>query len=121
MPTSGERGMPGETATCDAMAMHDPTNRATVTETGLVKATGQRFTLLPVENPIGFFFEAVVPVEDPDLQFRIDEILEVLLADDSLAWKLGPGIDWKRVPSEIGVDAHITLRALAEARAARES
>ena len=43
---------------------------------------------------------------------------EVLLADDSLAWKLGPGIDWKKVPSEIGVDAHITLRALAEARAA---
>ena len=65
--------------------------------------------------------EAVVPVEDPDLQFRIDEILEVLLADDSLAWRLGPGIDWKRVPSEIGVDAHITLRALAEARAAREA
>lgn len=65
--------------------------------------------------------EAVTPVEDPDLRFRIDEMLEVLLADDSLAWKLGPGIDWKRVPSEIGVDAHITLRALAEARAAREA
>lgn len=27
--------------------------------TGLVKATNQRFTLLPVENPIGFFFEAM--------------------------------------------------------------
>ena len=27
--------------------------------TGLVKATGQRFTLLPVENPVGFFFEAM--------------------------------------------------------------
>jgi len=27
--------------------------------TGLVKATGQRFTLLPVSNPIGFFFEAM--------------------------------------------------------------
>lgn len=27
--------------------------------TGLVKATGQRFTLLPVETPIGFFFEAM--------------------------------------------------------------
>ncbi len=65
--------------------------------------------------------EAITPVEDPDLQFRIDEILEVLLADDSLAWKLGPGIDWKKVPSEIGVDSHITLRALAEARAAREA
>lgn len=27
--------------------------------TGLVKATGQRFTLLPVDNPVGFFFEAM--------------------------------------------------------------
>ena len=27
--------------------------------TGLVKATGQRFTLLPASNPIGFFFEAM--------------------------------------------------------------
>lgn len=27
--------------------------------TGLVKATGQRFTLLPMENPVGFFFEAM--------------------------------------------------------------
>lgn len=27
--------------------------------TGLVKATGHRFTTLPVENPVGFFFEAM--------------------------------------------------------------
>lgn len=27
--------------------------------TGLVKATGQRFTTLPVETPVGFFFEAM--------------------------------------------------------------
>lgn len=27
--------------------------------TGLVKATGQRFTTIPVSNPIGFFFEAM--------------------------------------------------------------
>jgi uncharacterized membrane protein YphA (DoxX/SURF4 family) len=27
--------------------------------TGLVKATGQRFTILPVDNPVGFFFEAM--------------------------------------------------------------
>jgi len=27
--------------------------------TGLVKATGQRFTLLPVDTPVGFFFEAM--------------------------------------------------------------
>lgn len=27
--------------------------------TGLVKLTGQRFTVLPVDNPVGFFFEAM--------------------------------------------------------------
>lgn len=27
--------------------------------TGLVKATGQRFTVLPLETPVGFFFEAM--------------------------------------------------------------
>ena len=27
--------------------------------TGLVKATGQRFTQLPLDNPVGFFFEAM--------------------------------------------------------------
>ena len=27
--------------------------------TGLVKLTGNRFTLLPVDNPVGFFFEAM--------------------------------------------------------------
>ncbi len=27
--------------------------------TGLVKATGQRFTTLPTSNPVGFFFEAM--------------------------------------------------------------
>ena len=65
--------------------------------------------------------EAIVPIEDPDLQFRLDEIIEVLLADDSLAWSLGPGIEWKKIPTELGIDSHVTLRALAEARAARET
>lgn len=27
--------------------------------TGMVKVMGQRFTLLPIENPVGFFFEAM--------------------------------------------------------------
>ena len=33
--------------------------------------------------------EALVPVDDPALQDRLDEILEVNLADDTLAWTLG--------------------------------
>ncbi len=61
--------------------------------------------------------EALAPVEDPDLQFRLDEVLEVLLADDSLAWQLGPDGSYSKVPTTIGVNSHLTLRALAEARA----
>ena len=34
--------------------------------------------------------EALVPVDDPELQARLDEILEVNLADDTLAWTLAP-------------------------------
>ena len=61
--------------------------------------------------------EALVPVEDPDLQFRLDEILEVCMADDSLAWELGADGMWAKVPTLLGVDTHTTLQGLAEARA----
>ena len=44
--------------------------------------------------------EAVVPVEDPALQARLEEILDVLLADDALAWTLDDAGGWQRVPSE---------------------
>ncbi|MGH8915466.1 MAG: polyphosphate kinase 1 [Acidimicrobiia bacterium] len=61
--------------------------------------------------------EALAPITDPDLQFRLDEILDVLLADDNLAWELGPDGTWARVPSSTGVDAHVALQDLARARA----
>lgn len=61
--------------------------------------------------------EAVVPIEDPDLRFRIDELLEVSLADDTLAWVLGSDSIWSKIPADIGVETHLTLRTLAEARA----
>ncbi|MGH8958577.1 MAG: polyphosphate kinase 1 [Acidimicrobiia bacterium] len=60
--------------------------------------------------------EALVPVDDPSLQFRIDEILEVLLADDQLAWSLSPDGSWVRVPGELGITSHATLQGLAHAR-----
>ncbi len=61
--------------------------------------------------------EALAPVEDKDLQFRLDEILEVNLADDVLAWELGPDGTYRRVENRLGVDTHLTPRGLAEARA----
>lgn len=61
--------------------------------------------------------EALAPVEDPALQFRLDEILDVVLADDTLAWELGSDGQWRKVDPVHFVDSHLTLRGLAEARA----
>ncbi|MEX0700142.1 MAG: polyphosphate kinase 1 [Acidimicrobiia bacterium] len=61
--------------------------------------------------------EALAPVEDPDLQFRLDEIFDVLLSADDLAWELGPDGSWSRVASEQGVNAQDALIGLAQARA----
>ncbi len=61
--------------------------------------------------------EALAPVSDPDLQFRLDEILDVLLADDNLAWELLSDGRWQRVPTATGVDAHVAFQELARVRA----
>lgn len=60
--------------------------------------------------------EALTPVIDPDLQFRLDEVLDVLMADDNLAWELGPDGRWSRVSGDGSVDAHESLQDLAAAR-----
>ncbi len=60
--------------------------------------------------------EALAPVNDPDLQFRIDEVLDVLMADDVLAWELKPDGAWSRVPVVSGIDAHLVLQELARVR-----
>ncbi|HEX6222509.1 MAG TPA: polyphosphate kinase 1 [Acidimicrobiia bacterium] len=60
--------------------------------------------------------EALAPVTDPDLQFRLDEILDVDFADDNLAWALGPDRVWTRVHGDAGIDAHVALQELALAR-----
>jgi polyphosphate kinase len=67
--------------------------------------------------------EALVPVIDPLLQRRVMEILQVCLADDTLAWSLGPSGDWERVaPIDAGgtLDAHLRFQELALARARRD-
>lgn len=61
--------------------------------------------------------EALAPVDDPALQFRLDEILDVVLSDDNLAWRLQPDGTWMRVPETTGTDAHVALQDLALARA----
>ena len=60
--------------------------------------------------------EVLAPVTDTAAQFRLDEILDVLLADDALAWELQPDGTWVRVPEVHGINAHDTLQDLAVAR-----
>ncbi|MDQ3293201.1 MAG: polyphosphate kinase 1 [Actinomycetota bacterium] len=65
--------------------------------------------------------EALVAVTEPPLQQRLQEILDVNLADDVLAWTLGPDGRWARVgdPATGTVDTHLRLQELAVARARR--
>jgi len=62
--------------------------------------------------------EVLTPVVDPDLQARLDEILDVELRDDVLAWALGAGGRWARVRGGEGVDTHTELERRTLERAA---
>lgn len=64
--------------------------------------------------------EAVVPVERPDLQRRLDEILETTFLDDVLASELGPDGAYRRVPTHTGLDVQAELSRLATERARGE-
>jgi polyphosphate kinase len=41
--------------------------------------------------------EVLVPIRDPDLREQLREIIDIMLADNSSAWRLGPGGSWSRV------------------------
>jgi polyphosphate kinase len=47
--------------------------------------------------------EAVVPVEDQEARRRIEEIVEVMLADDRHSWQLEPDGAWRRTEAIRGV------------------
>jgi len=61
--------------------------------------------------------EATIPIEDPALQARLAEVLDVNLADDERAWELCPDGSWAKVPTTVGVRAQRRLRELAVERA----
>ncbi|MEO6629793.1 MAG: RNA degradosome polyphosphate kinase, partial [Aquihabitans sp.] len=63
--------------------------------------------------------EALVPVEDPLIQRRIAEVIEINLADDTLAWELGPDGTWVHVPRKNTVDTHLWFQELALTRTRR--
>jgi polyphosphate kinase len=57
--------------------------------------------------------EAVVPVGDPKLRQRLQQILDVYLADDVLAWELAPDALWRKVPTVRGVSSHSRFKEMA--------
>ena len=57
--------------------------------------------------------EAVVPVTDAKLRLRLQQILDVYLADDVLSWELGPDASWRKVPTVRGVNAHSRFKEMA--------
>src|SRR6187455_187993 len=54
--------------------------------------------------------EALTPISTPSLQQRLMEVLQVDLADDTLAWTLGPEGDWTPPPGTGRVDTHLRLQ-----------
>ena len=65
--------------------------------------------------------EALVAVDEPELQARLDEILEVNLADDTLAWQLHTDGGWTRVNGSGDVETHLRLQEIARTRIRRRS
>lgn len=61
--------------------------------------------------------EAMVPVLDRTLQGRLNQILEIELEDDRLAWSLGADGSWTKVPTVKGINAQQVFQQLAESRA----
>src|SRR5207247_2583092 len=61
--------------------------------------------------------EAVAPVENAELQARLQEVLDINLADDMLAWELGPDGAWRKVKGDDNVATHESLQRRATERA----
>jgi polyphosphate kinase len=63
--------------------------------------------------------EVLTPIRDQGLRDRLDEIIEILLADDVLAWELHSDGAWRR-PAENGtVNAQARLEEATRDRARR--
>jgi len=87
-------------------------------------ASGRPLTLLLgsadlMERNLDRRIELLFPVTDPELQARVLEVLELVLADDANAWTPGPDGQWTRVPCTAGVSARQRLQELARDRARR--
>ena len=61
--------------------------------------------------------EVLAPVTDPVSKARLAEMIDVELADDTLAWELHNDGTWAKVPTRAGIDSHRRLQSLAVGRA----
>ncbi|MFN2462629.1 MAG: polyphosphate kinase 1 [Candidatus Dormibacteria bacterium] len=59
--------------------------------------------------------ETLFPVTEPDLQERLEEMLQLNLQDDVLAWELDAQ-GWRKVPTTTGVNAQVELMRRASQR-----
>ncbi|RPI24838.1 MAG: polyphosphate kinase, partial [Actinobacteria bacterium] len=64
--------------------------------------------------------EALVPITDPRVKGRLEQVIEVLTADDALAWEMQRDGTWAKVPNVRHLDSHRTLLRLALERARGE-
>ncbi len=62
--------------------------------------------------------EVVIPVEDPSLTSYLQQVLDVNLSDDTLAWTLRPDGTWQRASGAGDVETHEHLQDLARGRRA---
>jgi len=63
--------------------------------------------------------EVLIPVRHPELQARLFEVLDLVFADETNTWVLGPDRHWRRVPNVHGISAQARLKELAIERARR--
>jgi polyphosphate kinase len=63
--------------------------------------------------------EVVVPVDDPELQARLFEILDLVFTDETNTWALGSDRRWRRVENVHGRSLQEQLKKLALQRARR--
>jgi polyphosphate kinase len=54
-------------------------------------------------------------VADRRLAKRLQQVLDVNLADDTRAWRLRSDGSWRKVPTVAGIDTHARLREAAAA------
>jgi polyphosphate kinase len=72
-----------------------------------------------MERNIDRRIEVLVPIEELDLQERLEEMLELVFSDDTNAWVLGPDRKWRRIPTTRGISVQRRLKERAVERARR--